>query len=320
MTKVGWPERFDLLDPKELSYRQRHTLILDILFPYKKGQLTRRQLWLYIGLVFIGLTSITYAASFFINDEMDWRILLFLNPDSVVPVVDDLMILITDFSMLGFGLLFLFWEIGYQTWKRTQVTRENVEKMLRIIGLISLFFIASAYFWAGYEHSTIFFPLALIFFGAFWFIGTTMTRYEEERLQQINRVFWITLLATLLTELSAEVIIKNLVARPRPLSDAYAAYNGGIRTVADEIVRYGYSYVAGHAAVFFAMTTPIAYFASKKWVKAGLFIWASVHAFTRIYLAAHFPYCTIIGAALGFSMATLVTGAFGRLREQEIAS
>lgn len=259
---------------------------------------------------FIALTTIVYAFSFFINDEIDWRILMFLNPDSPIPLLDDLMILITDFSMFGFGLLFLFWVISYQTSKATQKTKKNVERFLKIFGIIFLLLSSSAYLWAGYEHRIIFFLLAFLSFKVFWFIGNRVNQYEKEKLEQINRLFWITLLATLLTELSTEVIIKNMVARPRPLSDAFRAYNQNIRMVADEIVRGGHSYVAGHSAVFFAMITPLMLFVSRKWVKTGLFIWAVVHGFTRVYLAAHFPSCSLIGAALGFSMATLVVKTF----------
>ena len=163
----------------------------------------------------------------------------------------------------------------------------------------------------GYEHRSIFFLLAIIFVGAFWLMGSTIGRYKEEKLRQVNRLFWITILAALLTELASEEIIKDAVMRPRPLSDAYAVYNKEIRTVADEIVRGGNSYVAGHSAAFFAMITPMIYFASKRWLKAGLLLWALVHAFTRVYLAAHFPYCSLMGALFGFSMATLVVKIFG---------
>ena len=267
--------------------------------------------WICLIFGFVVLTAIFYAFSFLIDDEIDWRILLLLNPNSPIPVVDDLMILITDFSMPLFVLVFLFWEIGYQASKRARIAKKNVENSLKIIGIIFSTIITSAYFWAGYEHRSIFFPLAIIFAGAFWLMGSTIGRYKEEKLRQVNRLFWITILAALLTELASEEIIKDAVMRPRPLSDAYAVYNKEIRTVADEIVRGGNSYVAGHSAAFFAMITPMIYFASKRWLKAGLLLWALVHAFTRVYLAAHFPYCSLMGALFGFSMATLVVKIFG---------
>jgi membrane-associated phospholipid phosphatase len=45
-------------------------------------------------------------------------------------------------------------------------------------------------------------------------------------------------------------------------------------------------------------------------VKIALLAWALIHAYSRVYLAAHFPYCSLIGAALGFLMATLITKVF----------
>ena len=272
--------------------------------------------WLYLIIGFVVITSIVYAFSFLISDEIDWQILLFINPDSPKPVIDELMVLITDFSMFIFGLVFLFWEIAYQASKHDQKAKENAGKTLKLTGIIIAVIAGSAYLWAGYTHSVIFFPLALIIFCAFWFIGTIMTRYSEGKLRQINRLFWVTLLATFLTELAAELIIKSFVARPRPLWEGYAGYNEEIRELADEIVRTGYSYVAGHSSVFFAMITPMIWFVSNKQIKLYLFLWASAHAFTRVYLAAHFPYCSLMGAVLGFSMATLVTKVFRVLEKK----
>jgi len=275
--------------------------------------------WFYLSIGFILITSIVYSFSFLINDRIDWNILLFLNPDSYVPVIDEFMILITDFSMFGFGLVFVVWEICYQVTKGTQRSKESVNNILNILGIISAAITVSAYFWAGYAYSIIFFPLALFFWAAFRFIGNTIANYSAEKLAQINRLFWITLLATVLTELATDQFIKELVARPRPLSETYAAFNAGLRRVPDEIVLGGYSYVSSHASVFFAMSTPLMWFVSKKYVKAALFIWASIHAFTRIYLAAHFPYCTLMGAVLGFSMATLVIKIFGESSQYKVA-
>ncbi len=274
----------------------------------------KRPQWLYLIFGFIAITLVVYALSFFINDKIDWRILLFLNPDSAIPVVDDLMILITDYSLLGYGVVFFFWEIGYQASKRTRITKENTNRALKIIGLVLSVVACTAYFWAGYAHPMIFMPLAIIVIGSFWLIGNSMTLYDDEKLNQISCLFWLTLLSGLLAELAAEGIIKDIVGRPRPLSEAYSVYNAGIRIVADEVVMGGHSYVAGHSTVFFAMVTPMIYFASKNRFKAGLFVWASVHSFSRVYLAAHFPYCSLVGSLLGFSMATLIVMTFGAMK------
>ena len=263
--------------------------------------------WLYLIIGFVVITSVVYAFSFLINDKIDWQVLLFINPDSPKPVLDELMILVTDFSMFVFGLAFVSWEIAYQVSKHNQKAKENAEKILKLMGIVIAVVSGSAYFWADYMYTIVFFPLALSVCCAFWFTGTTMTRYDDGKLRQINRLFWIVVLSFLLTELAGEAIIKFFVGRPRPLWEGYAAHNQGIRTFADETVRMGYSYVAGHSCVFFALITPMIWFVSNKQIKLYLFLWASIHAFSRIYLAAHFPYCVLMGAVLGFSMATLVT-------------
>ena len=254
---------------------------------------------------FIALTMIFYLFSFLINNHLDWRILLYLNPDSPVPVIDDLMIFVTDFSMPLFGLVFIFWEIGCQISKHTQISRKTLAQGMKIIGTALSILIGSAHFWAGYEHSYVFFPLAIIQFSAFWFMGNRIGQMDDASIDRFNRLFWLTGLAVLMTQISVEVL-KEAVARPRPLSGDYALYDRGIRMVADEIVQSGYSYVAGHSATLFAMVMPLFFFTSKKCLRAGLILWALVHAFSRVYLAAHFPYCSLMGAALGFSMGTLV--------------
>ena len=268
-------------------------------------------LWLYLIAGFIGITSTVYGFAFLINDEIDWTVLLHLTPTSYIPILEESMVLFTDFSIFVFSLIFLAWEVMYQISIHFQQTGINAQRRLKTTGTIIAFITATGYFWAGYVHPVIFFPLALIILIGFFIVGNILTRYDKKKLEQINHIFWITLSAVLLSELSAECFIKEAVGRPRPLSDVYAVYNLGIHRVVDEIVLQGNSYVAGHSAVFFGMITPMMCLASKKTVKVGLFLWASIHAFSRIYLAAHFPYCDIMGSVLGFCMAVLVVKIFG---------
>ena len=295
---------------EDLPYIQPHISIFEHIFDsdIKKWPGFVQSVNVLFG--FIALNMVFYLFSFLINNDLDWRILLYLNPDSPVPVFDDLMIFVTDFSMALFGLVFIFWEIGCQISKHFRVDRKTIAAGMKIIGAALSIFIGSAHFWAGYAHSTIFFPLAVIQFSAFWFMGSRINHIDDAAIDRFNRLFWLTGLAVLMAQISVEVL-KEAVARPRPLSGDYVLYAQGIRTVADEVVRGGYSYVAGHSAAFFAMVMPLFFFTSKKWLRAGLILWALVHAFSRVYLAAHFPYCSLMGAALGFSMGTLVFKTFG---------
>ena len=267
--------------------------------------------WLALATGIVLLTFAVYAFSFLIHDETDWRILLSINPDSYIPIIEELMVFLSDFSIFLFGIMFFSWEVAYQVSKHSQRSRFIAGKTLKVIGIIFACVSTLGFFWQRFEHSMLFFPFAFLVFAGFRFIGNTFGRYPEEKLKQINLLFWITLLSTLLVEFSAEIIIKEVVGRPRPLSGAYSTFNWGIRRVADEVVITGYSYVAGHSATFFGMITPMVFYVSKNGIKTCLFLWALVHSFSRVYVAAHFLFCSLMGSVLGFSIGMLTIMVFG---------
>lgn len=294
------------------AYTKTHTNLFDQIFHSKIMKLSGFLKLVYLVFGCAAITIIVYLFSFLIDNKLDWRVLLFLNPNSPVPVIDSLMILVTDFSMGFFTLIFLFWEIDCQITKHTPIPRNIIAAGTKIIGAAIAIVVGSAHFWAGYAHSYIFFPLALIQFITFWLMGNRIVQIDQAAIDRFNRLFWLTALTVLVQQISVQ-IIKEDVARLRPLSGAFPLYARGIRTVADEVVQGGYSYVAGHSATLFAMVTPLIFFTPKKWIKAALILWALVHAYTRVYVAAHFPYDSLMGAVLGFCMGALVIKIFGVL-------
>jgi membrane-associated phospholipid phosphatase len=259
-----------------------------------------------IGLGFVGLTVITYLFSFIIPEKTDWKVLLAINTAPRVPGLDELMLLITDFSMAGLGLLFICWEVTYQLSKGSQQAMQKAGIAFKLQGVLFSTLCPSALYWAGYERPVLLIPLGFFTLTAFWITSFTFTRCGDEEMRGFNAIFWVTLTAVLLTELSGEVIIKNIVARPRPLSQVYAPLNSELRKIPGEIVESGYSYVAGHSCAFFAMITPLVWYISRIEVKALLLLWAALIAFSRVFLAAHFPFDSLMGSALGFFMATVV--------------
>ena len=264
----------------------------------------------HLAIGFTAVTSIVYAFSFLINDKIDWMVLLFLVPDSYIPLIDECMLFITEFSILIFALLFLSWKMAYHLSGQGKNPKTYAEKTLKAMGIGLAGFAVSGYFWGPYAHSMLVFPLALSILLGFRQISNIIKKCDADKLQQINSLFWATFLATLLSQLSTEHI-KCFVDRPRPLSTAYADYNIGLRAVAGELVVWGGSYVSGHATVFFAMITPILCFTSDSKIKAGLFLWALLHSFTRVYFASHFPYDSLMGSMLGFGIAISVVKTLG---------
>jgi len=264
---------------------------------------------IHVLLAFAMLNIVFYDFSFFINDRLDWQILLFLNPDSPIPLIDDFMVLVTDFSMPIFGAALLFWETAYLLSKHPSITKRGAETFLKILGIILFPPVCTLSFWGGYVHRFIFFPLAILVVITFWSLGNTLSRCDEKTLHHFSLLFWIIILSALSTQLSVE-IIKDMVARPRPLSGFYPGYDHGLRIIADEVVRSGYSYPSSHSAMFFAILTPVIFFVSNKRIRLSLFSWGLLHALSRVYLAAHFPYGSLMGAALGFFTGTLMARIF----------
>jgi len=83
-----------------------------------------------------------------------------------------------------------------------------------------------------------------------------------------------------------------------------------LRLLPDEITRSHYSYVSGHSSSFFALITPLMLYSKKKGIKIGLFLWAAYHSFTRVYVAAHFPFCALMGSLTGLIYGVIVYNMF----------
>lgn len=115
------------------------------------------------------------------------------------------------------------------------------------------------------------------------------------------------LLITLITSLgvvSALVIvnlIKNLVQRLRPINDE--SINKNIRIL---IENRDFSFVSGHSTVSFTIAF-ISFWLLKRYYKFMwlVFLFPLLFAYSRIYLAAHFPIDITFGMLLGFVLAII---------------
>lgn len=254
---------------------------------------------------------IALLLSFAINDEIDQRLLLVINPDERIPVLDEFFVSITDFSMAIVGALAIGWEIGFIVYRKSQKNTEKAQKVLQMIGLIvgSVFMLGTWLF-----HYTLWglFPvLALLTWVAFWGLSKTYGLLSEKEMIYFQKIILLMLLSALFS-LTGEYIVKYIVKRPRPLNDANVSWNWALTVFADENVRGSYSYFSGHSSGLFAGLTPLAWAIKSKKSKSLLWLWAGLHAFSRIYLAAHFPFCVVIGSLSGFVAGTAV---FFMLRE-----
>ena len=104
--------------------------------------------------------------------------------------------------------------------------------------------------------------------------------------------------AGLLAGFISTVVLKQVFVRPRP--DLQHGQNAVI-IVPEKPALFAqsneYSFPSGHASVAFAAAVVLAHHQKKH--RLLLYLWATLTAFSRIYLGKHYPLDVIVGAALG---------------------
>jgi membrane-associated phospholipid phosphatase len=215
------------------------------------------------------------------------------------------MILVTDFSVPYAATVLSLWGLGAEALERGWTSPRPLKIALRALGCVIALALA-AWLIPTYTHPTAPAIASLFVITGLWWAGSTYERLPGETLARLRRAFWLAVVSIILVEISLHFLGPLVVQRPRPLAKPNAAWNAALHIVEDEYVRHGTSYVSGHAAALFAMLTPFMWSVRRRSIKVTLFSWAALHALSRVYVAAHYPYCAAMGSVLGFAVATLV--------------
>jgi membrane-associated phospholipid phosphatase len=153
----------------------------------------------------------------------------------------------------------------------------------------------------------------LMLLAAFSFMMYLFYRMDGYAMRRFSRVCWLVIISGHLTGFTATNWVKDAVARPRPLNAANAPWNEQVRTVPDEVLRGKNSFPSGHTSGTFALLTPFFWYVQNRKARAGLMGWGVLQGFSRVYTAAHFPFCCLMGGILGFSAGTLTYFVIGPL-------
>jgi undecaprenyl-diphosphatase len=126
---------------------------------------------------------------------------------------------------------------------------------------------------------------------------------------RIRRLGVSVLIGLALTEILGNQMIKNFIARPRPIGDEFSF---------DFIIKLpeSYSFPSGHTSTSFAVAG--AFLFSKARYKYWVLILASLIAFSRIYLHVHYPSDIIGGILLGLicgKLAEILSKGFFRKKQ-----
>lgn len=109
-------------------------------------------------------------------------------------------------------------------------------------------------------------------------------------------------------------LVKLLIARPRPLQ--VEAWQGIIHAI--EEYETSYSFFSAHSSNSFSMAVfSLLYFRNKTYSYLIL-IWATLVAYSRIYVGKHYPVDVLCGIAFGIMMGFLCFKLFGYYKENRL--
>lgn len=113
---------------------------------------------------------------------------------------------------------------------------------------------------------------------------------------QISLVIGMALLAIVLSEGMADLIVKPLVARLRPIHDTLMQ---DCVQVVNNYRAEGYSFFSAHASNTMAVAVFFSLLVKDRLFACILIVWALVNCWTRLYLGVHYPSDIIVGMVWG---------------------
>ncbi len=259
-------------------------------------------------------TGLVYAAGLWlvpITDPYDKAMLAAINPDEYLPGFDQFFRFLTDYTNPLILLPMLSWLIALGLYRLFPNHKRVFTGILIIETLLLTILTVLGRIWPNTTYMGVDLMAAFAVFVVFGMTAVIFHKMENDAMRRLACVFGLMILSGAVTNWGATEPIKKAVARPRPFNDANKPWNLHVRVIPDELLRGANSFPSGHAAGTFALLTPLFWYARDRRLRAGLATWAVLQGVSRVYTAAHFPFCCLMAGLLGFTIGTIVFFALG---------
>jgi len=261
------------------------------------------------------IAAIVYDAGVFLvpyTDAADKAILAAVNPDAYLPGMDQFMRALTDYTnflilvpLMSYAVAYLLHALTMRRFKPFFTGLLAMETVAMAVAA------AMGKIWPNETYRGANVLLVVGILAAFGAVTLLFHKMPPQRMFRFFLMFWLVLLSG---EVAGVVItnkIKNSVARPRPFNDANKPWNEHVRPIPDELLRGKNSFPSGHTSGTFGLLTPLFWYVRGRRGRAALFGWGCLQGLARVYTAAHFPFCVLMGGFLGFSIGTLIFFTLG---------
>lgn len=129
---------------------------------------------------------------------------------------------------------------------------------------------------------------------------------------QISLVISMALLAIVLSEGMADLIVKPLVARLRPIHDTLM--QDSVQVV-NNYRAEGYSFFSAHASNTMAVAVFFSLLVKDRLFACTLITWALINCWTRLYLGVHYPSDIIVGVVWGSVSGLFAYTIFNKVKD-----